>query len=170
MNFWLEVAKITIPALVTIGVVFLGRYIERQKENEHKIREKKIDVYEKFVTQTIGFMTKHGKAPNNKKAKMQQELELMYEQFHRDLLFWGSDSIIKQYNDWRCGLTKDGATLLGFEKLLFAFRKDVGHANKGLKQSDLFKLLLNPDEFDNKGKPKNKEAFKKPCNSQNERC
>lgn len=164
MNFWIEVTKVTIPALVTIGVVFLGRYFERQRENDNKIREKKIAVYEEFVVHVLGFMGKHSQSNPNKQQKQQQELEHMYEKFHRNLLFWGSDKIIKQYNDWRCSLTKDGATLSGFEKLLFAFRKDVGHSNKALKQSDLFKLLLKPDEFDNKGNPKDKEAFNKPCN------
>lgn len=165
MQFWLEVSKITIPALVTILVVFMGRHFERQRENENKIREKKIAVYEKFVIHTFTFMGNAAKASGSKRQKMQEELQGMYEQFHRDLLFWGSDKIIKEYNNWRCGLSKDGGSLLGFEKLLFAFRKDVGHNNKGLKESDLFKLLLNPDEFDNKGKPINKTLFEKPLNN-----
>ena len=165
MHFWLEVFKITIPALVTIGMVFLGRYFERQRENENKIRERKIAVYEKFVINTLEHIGKFPNLSQTKKAKMQEELEAKYEQFHRELLFRGSDKIIKEYNNWRCGLTKDSGSLLGFEKLLFAFRKDVGHNNKGLKESDLFKLLLNPDEFDDKGKPINKEIFKKPLNN-----
>ena len=164
MIFWLEVLKITIPAIVTIFVVFLGRNFERQKRNEDKIREKKIAIYEKFVTETIYFMCNNAKSTETQKTKNLEKLEKMYEQFHRDLLFWGSDTIIKSYNEWRFGLTKDGATLRGFEKLLYAFRKDVGHCNKNLKEFDLFKLLLNTNEFDNKGNPINKKFFENSVN------
>ena len=85
---------------------------------------------------------------------MQNDLVKTFEEFHKNILFWGSDSIIKSYNNYRFKLGSTDAKMEDFEDLIFAFRKDVGHKNKNLCKYDVLKMLLKVEEFDEKGKPK----------------
>ena len=154
INYILEVLKITIPAVASVSVVMLGRYFEKQKEIELRIREKKITIYEKFVMDTLNFLLKSQQYSKSKQEKLQNDLVKTFEEFHKNILFWGSDSIIKSYNNYRFKLGSTDAKMEDFEDLIFAFRKDVGHKNKNLCKYDVLKMLLKVDEFDEKGKPK----------------
>ncbi len=69
INYILEIFKITIPAVVSIGVVMLARYLEKKKEYENQIREKKIVIYEKFVINTLNFLLKSPSLPQKNKKK-----------------------------------------------------------------------------------------------------
>ncbi len=154
INYILEVLKITIPAVASVSVVMLGRYFEKQKEIELRIREKKITIYEKFVMDTLNFLLKSQQYSKSKQEKLQNDLVKTFEEFHKNILFWGSDSIIKSYNNYRFKLGSTDAKMEDFEDLIFAFRKDVGHKNKNLCKYDVLKMLLKVEEFDEKGKPK----------------
>lgn len=154
INYILEVLKITIPAVASVSVVMLGRYFEKQKEIELRIREKKITIYEKFVMDTLNFLLKSQQYSKSKQEKLQNDLVKTFEEFHKNILFWGSDSIIKSYNNYRFKLGSADAKMEDFEDLIFAFRKDVGHKNKNLCKYDVLKMLLKVEEFDEKGKPK----------------
>ncbi len=77
----------------------------------------------------------------------------MFEEFHKNILFWGSDQVIKAYNQYRFKQGSIDARMEDFEDLILAFRKDVGHNNKKLKKFDILKMLLKVDEFDKKGRP-----------------
>lgn len=154
INYILEVLKITIPAVASVSVVMLGRYFEKQKEIELRIREKKITIYEKFVMDTLNFLLKSQQYSKSKQEKLQNDLVKTFEEFHKNILFWGSDSIIKSYNNYRFKLGSTDAKMEDFEDLIFAFRKDVGHKNKHLCKYDVLKMLLKVEEFDEKGKPK----------------
>lgn len=58
-----EILKITIPAVVSVGVVMLTRWLEKKKEYENQIREKKIVIYESFVMNTLSFLLKSPSLP-----------------------------------------------------------------------------------------------------------
>ena len=53
INYILEVLKITIPAMISVGVVMLARYYEKKKEYENKIREKKLRCMKNFLWRNI---------------------------------------------------------------------------------------------------------------------
>lgn len=154
-NYILEVLKITIPAAVSVAIVMLGRYFEKQKEIEEGIREKKIAIYEKFVIETLNFLLRSPSLPKSKQEKMQNDLVKTFEEFHKNILFWGSDSVIKAYNKYRFSLNSPEAKMEDFEELIYVFRKDVGHKNKKLCKYDVLKMLLKVEEFDKNGKPIN---------------
>lgn len=153
INYVLEILKITIPAVVSVGVVMLARWLEKKKEYDNQIREKKIVIYEKFVMNTLNFLLKSPSQPPKKQEKMLEDLALMFEDFHKNLLFWGSDDVIKAYNHYRFKQGSIDARMEDFEDLILAFRKDVGHNNKRLEKFDILKMLLKVDEFDKKGRP-----------------
>lgn len=156
-SYILEISKILIPAIISILVVFIARRLEQLRDAELKIREKKIQIYEEFITQSMEFVIKSCKVNEKQRQKLQFDLEKTFEKFHKYLLFWGSDKVIKAYNNYRTSNTEhDGkCAMINYEKFVFALRKDIGHKNKGLKKYDLIKLFLKADEFDENGNLKN---------------
>lgn len=151
IDYWLEVLKISISAIVAIIVVFLGRYFERQKEIDSKIREKKIAIYENFIIGSMDFMLNSSK-PNSvgKNNELITKLDKTLRDFNKNLLFWGSDSIIREYIKFQQKThiaSGDGIKIMNsYAKLIRALRKDTGHKNKGLKNSDFMKLFIKAEE------------------------
>ena len=154
IKYLLEILKIMIPAIVSIGVVMLARYNEKKKEYENKIREKKVAVYEKFFMAQYKFISEDSKLTNqNAKEKCLKELRNAIKDFTKDLMFWGSSDVIKAYNKLLLRTRAKDRKFEDFEDFYFVLRKDIGHSNKNLKTYDLLRLILNIDEFDENGKP-----------------
>lgn len=159
LNYLFEILKITIPAAVSVGIIMLARYYEKQREAETKIRDKKIKIYEKFVNDTTNFLFNSADCSTKKQNQLQANLTKTFEEFHKNIMFWGTDEIIEAYNKFRSRLDSTDARMEDFEDLILAFRKDVGHPNKNLPKYSILKLILRPDEFDKKGKPKKSTAI-----------
>ena len=154
INYILEVLKITIPAMISVGVVMLARYYEKKKEYENKIREKKVALYEKFFMAQHKFIIEDSKTKNkHQREKILIELQNAIKDFTKDLMFWGSSDVIKAYNKLQTRMKAKDHKFEDFEDFYFALRKDVGHSNRNLKTFDLLRLILRADEFDEKGKP-----------------
>ncbi|PSK13061.1 hypothetical protein C7R92_06645 [Brevibacillus porteri] len=68
--------------------------------------------------------------------------------FTQRLILWGSDEVITAYAEFRKiylnlhNYSKQ-ELLIQFEKFMFALRKDTGHKNNNLKESDLLSLFIN---------------------------
>lgn len=52
---------------------------------------------------------------------MLEDLTLMFEEFHKNILFWGSDQVIKAYNQYRFKQGSIDARMEDFEDLILAF-------------------------------------------------
>lgn len=153
-NYILEVLKITIPAIISVGVVMLARYYEKKKEYENKIREKKVLLYEKFFMAQHKFIIANSKTKNqNKKDQLIIELQNEIQEFTKGLMFWGSSDVIKAYNKLQMRMNAKDHKFEDYEDFYYALRKDIGHSNKNLNTFDLLKLMLRSDEFDKNGKP-----------------
>lgn len=59
------------------------------------------------------------------------------------LITWGSEDVVKEFTAQvgPSGVTEE-TSILGFEKLLLAVRRDLGHTNKGLEEGDLLRPFL----------------------------
>ena len=81
---------------------------------------------------------------------MPKELQDKYVQFTRDLIVWGSPSVIKKWEKFRlAGLIASEEILLFVDDVLQEIRKDLGNSNIGLKRGDLIKLFIkDPSELD----------------------
>ena len=152
-SYCLEIGKILIPAIISILLIFIARSVEIQKEAENKIRENKILIYENFILHSMNFVLKYGDANEKQKNKMLSDMTKVFDDFNKHLLFWGSDKIIREYINYKTSLGADDdyAAMKNYEKFAFALRKDIGHKNKKLKQFDLIKLFLKPEELDKNG-------------------
>jgi hypothetical protein len=77
-------------------------------------------------------------------------------ELQRKLLFYGSDAVVNAWLTWLRAIpddpedTEEGdpSTLLRWEQVLFAIRRDLGHSNDGLNPGDLLRIYVPDfDEF-----------------------
>ncbi len=151
---WMKIAEILIPALISIVSIFYARYLEKQKEIEKQIRDQKIKVYgdlTKLILQDVMGSTKNKKPISNSVIEK-------YPKLCNDLIFWGSDEVVKQYQKtFQSFITAPPIEMMReLENLLLAIRKDTGHKNKGFADFDLIKIFINDaEQFINEEKAKN---------------
>ncbi|MFD2581795.1 hypothetical protein ACFSR6_04785 [Pedobacter vanadiisoli] len=135
-----------IAGLVTVTGYFLTRNFERKKIIEQQIREKKLPVYEEFISFLFNVLMA---------SKLEQpisniEMEKFMVDFNKKSIVWLSDKSLKAYVKWKesAAIASDDkessiANLFILEELLLEFRKDIGHENKDFKKGDLLKLFVN---------------------------
>lgn len=138
-----------IAGIITVTGYFITRYLEKRKIVEQQIREQKLPIYEEFLDFFFKMMHR------NKSDKLSdQELKKFVIGFSKKGIIWLSDDTLKAYVNWRDKATtlgKEGIlskednirSLLEFEKLLLAFRKDIGHKNLNLRKGDILSIFVN---------------------------
>ncbi len=126
----LEVLKITIPASVSVGIVMLARYYEKQRETEAEIRKQKIKIYEKFVNDAVNFLIKSPNSSDKKRNQLQADLVKTFEEFHKNIMFWGSNDIINAYNTYRYRFEMQDAKMEDFDiKAIYRYLRTVPAVN-----------------------------------------
>lgn len=165
---WLKIFELLIPSLISIFSVFFARFLEKQKEIEKQIREQKIKIYgelTKLLLEDVMGSTKNNKPLSN-------SVIAKYPKICNDLIFWGSDEVVKQYQKTFQSFANPDiiAMMRELENLLLAIRKDTGHKNKGLENFDLLKVFINDldkalkEEKENQlNKENNKQQDVQPC-------
>lgn len=137
-----------IGSTVTIFGYFISRYLEKKKLIEQQIREQKIPVYDEFI-EFLFKILKNDKS--NKKLSDKELIDLFYS-LNKKSILWLSDDSLKAYKEWRIksiNLSQESSKNAGvemmalLEKMLFEFRKDIGHKNKRLKRGDILSLFIN---------------------------
>ncbi|HEY1193400.1 hypothetical protein [Flavobacterium sp.] len=86
-----------IGAVVTFTGYYVTRYLERKKEIEFQIRNKKIPIYEEFFEFyfKVVFSSKNGENMN------QDEMTAFFQKFNQKAIIWFPDEILKSYSDWK---------------------------------------------------------------------
>jgi hypothetical protein len=136
--------------VVAVLTVVIGKYFERKKEIENQQREKKIEVYEKFMEKWFDKLLESSKSKDKNKNVLEDEAFIQFlSEFTRKLILWGSDGVVKKYSSFRkeslmpSQESSPFASLYNFEQILFEIRKDIGHSNQTLKPGDLLTLFIN---------------------------
>lgn len=145
-----------IGSTVTIIGYFISRYLEKKKLIEQQIREQKLPVYDEFVE----FLFKILKDNKSNKKLSEKELIDLFYSLNKKSILWLSDNSLKAYKEWRIitiNLSDNNSENAGvevmalLEKMLFEFRKDIGHKNQNLKSGDILSLFINDwDEYSKK--------------------
>lgn len=129
-----------IAGTITVIGYFITRYFEKQKTIDQQLREKKIPIYESF----LNILSKMLITVKNKEKMSDEELLSFFANFTERSLLWMSDETLLAYIKWRNNASsKTVDSLIAMEDLLLAFRKDVGHKNKGIKRGDLLSVFIN---------------------------
>lgn len=153
--FVINIHKININLLITIigGTItissfFITRYLEKRKQIEFEIRNKKIPIYEEFFQFYFRIVFNE----KNKKSMSEAEMVSFFRDFNQKAIIWFPDTILKSYINWKKNLihfsnnnNEENLAKLIFdqEELMNQFRKDIGHSNKNLLRGDITSLYIN---------------------------
>lgn len=140
-----------IGGTITISSFFITRYLERKKNIEVEIRNKKIPIYEEFFEFyfNVLFSSKNGESLPN------EDLISFFRSFNQKAIIWFPDNILKSYIRWKNNLILFSNNnnnenlkklILEQEDLMRQFRKDIGHSNKTLLKGDISSLYKNDIE------------------------
>lgn len=144
----LAAAVVAASATVLISVVSLiySKRWEQARTIQEAQREHKRGVYEEFMRfwfRTIAADSLGEEPPD------EAEIMRFMATFNQKLILWGSDELLSEYVLFRSAgavAEEDGGSpkmVFAFERLLYAIRRDLGHANKGLATGDLLRLFIN---------------------------
>ena len=144
----------SIAAMASVITLTVGRHLDRKRAVESHLRSKRTPVYEDFVDFWFRLMSASSKRGKGVSGSDEETVEFL-RRFTQKALLWASDDVLARYAAFRrsamtSALTQrlDPLALFVFEDLLFAFRRDLGYSNKGLKRGDLLaQFILDIDKY-----------------------
>lgn len=148
--------KIAVPvigamttAFITLAAAIITQRQTKLREREEAHREKKIEIYQKFID-LIAKMTAGESQTKIIEKPTEDELAKALYDYKKDILLWGSANVIKtQLNFQRITPENSNNILFAVDKMYKAIREDIGLSNTGLDNNELVKLFLtNPEELE----------------------
>jgi len=132
-----------------LAAVIITQKQTKLREIEEAHREKKIEIYNKFIAAATSMVA--GKNENlDVKAPSEKELLNIMFNFKKDILLWGSPKVIKaQFKLEKLSQENSQLILVVVNDMYKAMREDIGLSNSGLNNNELIKLfLLDPEKLD----------------------
>ena len=138
----------SIGAPVTAFTHFLGKRVENKNQIEASFREKKIDLYLRFVTHLDSYF--HPEQGGNKSTKHTVKVLL---DFQRKLVFWCGPATTRKFLKFKKALVRPDEDMAEgsvgrlahhselFSELLLAMRRDLGLSNRGIDKKTLWAEL-----------------------------
>lgn len=151
LNPTLGVSLITASTTVIVSTftVMAGRYFERKKEREALYRDRKTAIYDEFLVVLFRLLLE-AKEEERASQEANPDVVKFLREHHRKLILWTGPKGLKAYSEWY-RLLQTRATsaqaILKMEKFFLALRTDLGHSNRGLKDGDVLRLLLNDTDI-----------------------
>jgi hypothetical protein len=133
-----------VTALGAVLAVVAGRIYETRTAVEQARRERMASIYERLIENF------YNGASGDDRAPTAEELQAFFEELAQRLLIWGPTPVIVAFITWKRDITNlpEGSpeTLLAFERLIVAMRKDLGTKSAGLDPGDLLRVFI--DDLD----------------------
>lgn len=134
-----------IGGTITTSGYFITRYIEKKRNIEIEIRNKKIPIYEEFIQFYFKVVF------NN---LSQEEIQQFFRDFNQKAIIWFPDEILKSYIEWKENLVKFSSKrnlalkdmIINQEEFMKQIRKDIGHNNNNLNEGRISSLYINDIE------------------------
>jgi len=126
--------------LVSVASLILSNRSQSRQQILQAQRERKAEVYEELLEYWFWAMRDRRNTPEDERTQRDEKYRATIPQ---KLITWASEDVIKEFTA-QVGPEpgEEETTMLGFEKLLLAVRKDLGHTNKGLAEGDLLRPFL----------------------------
>lgn len=130
----------------------VGKYFEDRRDSRQKVLIKRTEIYERFFdfNHKLFFNEKLGRPPVD-----EAEILKFLTDFHRDIVLWGSDNVIRAFIGYRAALEAfrlhadpqlaAEALAISFNAiatLQLAMRRDVGHPWTRIKTPDLARAFF----------------------------
>lgn len=128
------------------SVLWSSRSQQRQLIEQEQRKQKAVVYQELLVYWVIVMRGERRRSSASERKKMDQGY---YRSVPPKMLAWASESVLKEYGlrASPLGEKEEDRSILDFEQLLFALRKDLGYSNKNLERGDLLRtFLLGVDE------------------------
>jgi hypothetical protein len=126
-----------------ITIVFSARN-QKRREIEAEHRKQKAEMYDSFMEMWFDNLLKE---KTGAESVTESDLLVKMIGFTRKMTVWGSDEVLREFIRFREAVTQQTdapmESLILLENLLFAMRRDLGHDNKNLNQTDLLRLFIN---------------------------
>jgi hypothetical protein len=144
---------VTVAVLTMMGSaasLSLGKYIEKSREIEKEIREKKIPIYSEFIDFLFRVLRMSKEGNDMDEAEM---IAFMLK-FNQTLMVWGSDEVMRAWIQFRTLSTADdspGKALKiakSIASIILAIRSDIGHSNVNIDERGILSTFINDiDDF-----------------------
>ncbi|HEV2915826.1 MAG TPA: hypothetical protein VGX92_21270 [Pyrinomonadaceae bacterium] len=136
--------------IVTAFTVMGGRYFERRKEIEAAYRDKKTAIYDDFLLMLFRMLLETKEDADNSTQDANPETVKFLREHHRKLILWSGPKGLKSYSEWYKLLQTNPTSaqaILKMEGFFRALRADLGQSNRGLKDGDILRLILNDTDL-----------------------
>lgn len=131
-----------IAALAGVLGIVAGRVLERRADIETHFREKKTNQYDELLTMLHSFFHSGGSAPNEFGEKLNN--------WQWKLILFAGPKAVQTYVNWIENLKRGNPTLrsmLLMEDFFISLRSDLGISNRGIREGDFIRLILNKGEL-----------------------
>jgi hypothetical protein len=134
--------------LASTLTVVITRYYQTKRDREVAHRDKKIDLYDEFLSKLFEIFL-----GDDKEKKNNKNLAAFLRETQRKIILWSGPDVIRAYAELHYELTTQGdiPKAKGMIKMMdffLALRKDLGHSNSGIKHKHLIRFMLrNSDLF-----------------------
>lgn len=136
----------SITIVGSVAVVVITRYYQTKREQLIAHREKKVELYNKFLHKIFELFS-----AENKNKIDTSTLSPFLREMQINLILWAGPSVIKSYYEWHKVLTTKPPRAIQMIKMLdffLAIREDLGHSNRRIQRKHFARLLLrNPEWF-----------------------
>jgi hypothetical protein len=152
---WLQAAHLEGPFVQALllaifgflGIVY-GKISERRTDLELRLHEKKVEVYDQFMTVLFGLVnqsrTQEGGDNLKTSVDISPETQASLQALARQLTLWGSNGMIREFGVFsRIARTYPAAGVFQLEAILLQMRRDLGHSRLGIGDRDLLRLFVN---------------------------
>lgn len=149
---FLQLEKTLAAAVLAGGLSLIGfslkNVMDRRLEERRLHRDGQLEAYRKFVETVSKFMV--DSSAGSKPVSNKRLIEMLLE-FRAVALIHGSKDLIRTYNAWSIGSAVASAqgddlsgrfSLAAMARLLSVMRKDLGHRDTGLHESQLLQIFM----------------------------
>ena len=147
MEYSISFSDILVAILVFIASG-LGFIIKEQKEKIKTINSQLSDKKYKLYYEIYSLFFDLIKSEKGDKKYNEKTLSLKIIDIKKDLLIYGTDSIVKKFIEWNRLISNNDGDIkhakIYFE-LYILIRKDMGHPKTLINESDILKLIMTTD-------------------------
>ncbi len=128
--------------LVSVSSLIWSNRSQQRQSIQQEQRKQRAAVYEELLVYWLGVMRGERRRASEKQRKEMDNA--YYRSVPPKMLAWASEPVLKEYALHAAPLEEgeEDRSILDFEELLFAIRKDLGYSNEGLKRGDLLRTFL----------------------------
>lgn len=164
-----NVKAASVAGLIGVFSLIISRQYEQRKERSRIVNEKKIEIYSRFYKIYFGIFRGSAENRNANESVVEESFVTDLQDFQRDLIFWGSDDVVKAWinvrGSWENGVNvrhADGSMnykvvalmFAASAKLLKSMRADVGYPYTSIDAQDIAQMMLQMND------PGNQEMIK----------